>query len=59
MYRFGQSYDNVQWVSIAYLQAGKQDEAKKYYDIGRVSVVDNTYCKGGCKNDFVYLVSKG
>ncbi|PBK90788.1 hypothetical protein ARMGADRAFT_1032298 [Armillaria gallica] len=47
MYRFGQSYDDVQWVSIAYLQArGKRDEAKKYYDIGS-SAVDNTYCKGG------------
>jgi len=42
----GQSYDDVQWVAIAYLQAGQQDEAKKYYDIASTAV-DSTYCGGG------------
>ncbi|KAK0205514.1 glycoside hydrolase [Desarmillaria ectypa] len=65
----GQSYDDVQWVSIAYLQAGKQDDVKKYYDIAS-SAVDNTYCKGGLfwsgKRDYknaitneLYMASSG
>ncbi|KAK0498981.1 glycoside hydrolase family 76 protein [Armillaria luteobubalina] len=65
----GQSYDDVQWVSIVYLQAGKRDEAKKFYDIAS-SAVDDTYCKGGLfwngKRDYknaitneLYMASSG
>lgn len=31
----GNSYDDVQWVSIAYLRAGNLAQAQKYYDIAR------------------------
>jgi hypothetical protein len=50
----GQSYDDVQWVAIAYLQAGQQDEAKKYYDIASTAV-DSTYCGGGRASFHNYL----
>lgn len=42
----GKSYDDVQWVAIAYLRAGNQAEARKYYDIASTAV-DNSYCGGG------------
>ncbi len=43
----GGSYDDVQWVSVAYLSAGNIDMAKKYYDIASTAV-DSSYCGGGC-----------
>ncbi|PBK90828.1 glycoside hydrolase family 76 protein [Armillaria gallica] len=42
----GGSYDDVQWVSVAYLSAGNVDMAKKYYDIASTAV-DSSYCGGG------------
>ncbi|KAK0205505.1 glycoside hydrolase family 76 protein [Desarmillaria ectypa] len=42
----GGSYDDVQWVSVAYLLAGNIDMAKKYYDIASTAV-DSSYCGGG------------
>lgn len=42
----GQSFDDVQWVTIAYLQHGNLDQAKKYYDIAS-QAVDSSYCGGG------------
>ncbi|KAJ7133737.1 glycoside hydrolase family 76 protein [Mycena crocata] len=44
----GKSYDDVQWVSLAYLFAGSKylDSAKKYYDIASTAV-DSSYCGGG------------
>ncbi|TRM68912.1 glycoside hydrolase family 76 protein [Schizophyllum amplum] len=42
----GGSFDDVQWVSIAYLAAGDQENAKKYYDIA-ASARDSDYCGGG------------
>ncbi|KAF8869314.1 glycoside hydrolase family 76 protein [Mucidula mucida] len=42
----GGSYDDVQWVSIAYLQAGNTELGKKFYDIAGTAV-DSTYCRGG------------
>ncbi|KAJ7173716.1 glycoside hydrolase family 76 protein [Mycena filopes] len=40
------SYDDVQWVSIAYLRAGNLGQAQKYYDIAS-SAVSTDYCGGG------------
>ncbi|KAJ6631402.1 glycoside hydrolase family 76 protein [Mycena sp. CBHHK59/15] len=42
----GNSYDDVQWVSIAYLRAGNLAQAKKYYDIASTAV-STDYCGGG------------
>ncbi|KAL1725883.1 glycoside hydrolase family 76 protein [Schizophyllum commune] len=42
----GGSYDDVQWVSIAYLAYGDQENAKKYYDIAS-SARDSQTCGGG------------
>ncbi|KAJ7160100.1 glycoside hydrolase family 76 protein [Mycena filopes] len=42
----GNSYDDVQWVSIAFLRAGNVAQAKKYYDIAS-SAVSTNYCGGG------------
>ncbi|KAJ7750083.1 glycoside hydrolase family 76 protein [Mycena maculata] len=42
----GDSYDDVQWVSIAYLRAGNLAQAQKYYDIASTAVTTN-YCGGG------------
>lgn len=42
----GQSYDDVQWVSMAYLRNGLIDNAKHYYDIASTAV-DSSYCGGG------------
>ncbi|KAF8886007.1 glycosyl hydrolase family 76-domain-containing protein [Infundibulicybe gibba] len=51
----GKSYDDVQWVSIAYLRAGNIPLAKKYYDIAATGG-DTAYCGGGLfwngKHDF-------
>ncbi|KAJ7496635.1 glycoside hydrolase family 76 protein [Mycena latifolia] len=42
----GNSYDDVQWVSIAYLRAGNLAQAQKYYDIASTAVTTD-YCGGG------------
>ncbi|KAJ7578263.1 glycoside hydrolase family 76 protein [Mycena floridula] len=42
----GQSYDDVQWVALAYLRAGQFDNAKKYYNFASVAV-DASFCGGG------------
>ncbi|KAJ7478575.1 glycoside hydrolase family 76 protein [Mycena galericulata] len=42
----GDSYDDVQWVSIAYLRAGNLAQAQKYYDIASTAVTTD-YCGGG------------
>ncbi|KAJ7645923.1 glycoside hydrolase family 76 protein [Mycena polygramma] len=42
----GNSFDDVQWVSIAYLRAGNVDQAQKYYDIASTAV-NTDYCGGG------------
>jgi predicted alpha-1,6-mannanase (GH76 family) len=42
----GKSYDDVQWVSIAYGRAGDVENQKKYYDIA-TEAVDSEYCGGG------------
>ncbi|KAJ7350807.1 glycoside hydrolase family 76 protein [Mycena albidolilacea] len=42
----GNSYDDVQWVSIAYLRAGNLAQAQKYYDIASTAV-NTDYCGGG------------
>ncbi|KAJ7033415.1 glycoside hydrolase family 76 protein [Mycena alexandri] len=42
----GNSYDDVQWVSIAYLRAGNLAQAQKYYDIASTAV-STDYCGGG------------
>lgn len=45
----GESFDDVQWVSIAYLTAGNTAKAKHYYDIASTAV-DSDYCDGGCES---------
>ncbi len=42
----GGSYDDVQWVAIAYIQAGRHNEAKHYYDVASQGL-DSSYCGGG------------
>ncbi|KAJ7496623.1 glycoside hydrolase family 76 protein [Mycena latifolia] len=44
----GQSFDDVQWVVLAYMFAGNAhlDSAKMYYDIASTAV-DSSYCGGG------------
>ncbi|KAJ7721467.1 glycoside hydrolase family 76 protein [Mycena metata] len=42
----GDSFDDVQWVSIAYLRAGNLAQAQKYYDIASTAV-STDYCGGG------------
>ncbi|KAL0574911.1 hypothetical protein V5O48_007055 [Marasmius crinis-equi] len=42
----GGSYDDVQWVVMAYLLAGNQERAKHFYDIASTALED-TYCGGG------------
>lgn len=40
------SFDDVQWVSTAYLRAGDVAQARKYYDIASTGVTTD-YCGGG------------
>ncbi|KAJ7125373.1 glycoside hydrolase [Mycena epipterygia] len=44
----GQSFDDVQWVALAYMFGGSThlDSAKTYYDIASTAV-DSSYCGGG------------
>ncbi|KAF7294040.1 Glycoside hydrolase family 76 protein [Mycena kentingensis (nom. inval.)] len=42
----GESFDDVQWVSLAYGFAGDVENAKKYYDIA-TTAVESSYCGGG------------
>lgn len=52
---YGKSYDDVQWVAIAYIQAGNGDLARKYYDIASEGL-DASYCGGGGKRFFCVSV---
>lgn len=42
----GESYDDVQWVSICYQRAGDMDNANLFYDIATRGA-DTEYCGGG------------